>query len=326
MKKLFILFLSAILMVACVLSVSATQDNTGAELGPAPDTPNVGEINYLTQDNFPNTEGFTDYPILKNDNVKWYYYKTDSDKSAGILTEFTYDYEIVDDLAHGAMLGDCRSAFQIFKWSYDYESMHPWYYNGIKLEMSDMGVVEINFNGSAINLICSYLANPVTGVMQGAKVQVDDGEWQTVGYEEFTAVDNTVEGRSVMKRWFKVDNLEYGPHTVRIMNDCLPGNRLPFDAYEVREAEAPVTTEPPVTSGTIADTSDSISSTNEPTKDTSTSVTSGGVTTTIPDASSDIAGDDDTSNGPTVGIIIGIIAAAVVVAVVVVIIVKKRKS
>ena len=325
MKKLLTLFLSAILMVACVLSVSATQDNTGADLGPYPDTPDA-EINYLTQDNFPNTEGFTDYPILKNDNVKWYYYKTDDDKASGVLTEFTYKYESVDGLAHGAMLGDCRSAFQVFKWNN--ELMNPWFYNGIKLEMSDIGVIEINFKGSAINLICAYLANPTTGVMTGAKVQVDDGEWQTVGYEEFTAVDNTLEGRSVMKRWFKVDNLEYGSHTVRIMNDCLGGGRLPIDAYEVRESEAPVTTEPvttePVTSDTIADTSDSAVSTTEAIKDTSG--TSGEATTTISDTSSDIAGDDDTSNGPTVGIIIGIIAAAVVVAVVVVIIVKKRKS
>ena len=231
LKKIIALFLIAVMASVCVFSVSASVDNAGTEIGPAPDTAGA-TINYLTQDNFPNTEGYTDYPILKNDNVKWYYYASPADKTAGTLTDYTYNYNAVAYLSHAAMMpGSCNSAFQVFMWNGTMRN--PWYYEGILVSMSDYGIIEITFHGTAINLIRSYLSNPTEAAGIKASVQVDDGEWQEIDAAVFTPASNDIAGRAVYKRWFQIDNLEDGYHTIRIKNDGT--SRLGIDAYEIKE-------------------------------------------------------------------------------------------
>lgn len=234
MKKIIALFLTAVMASVCVFSVSAVVDNAGTEIGPAPDTEGA-TINYLTQNNFPNTEGYTDYPILKNDNVKWYYYASTADKTAGKLTDYSYNYDSVDNLSHGNMLpGSCNSAFQVFTWTNGtMTTKNPWYYEGIIVALSDYGIIEITFHGTAINLIRSYLSNPDEAAGMKASVQVDDGEWQEIGSEVFTPASNDVAGRGVLKRWFQIDNLEDGYHTVRIKS--VGTSRIGIDAYEIKE-------------------------------------------------------------------------------------------
>ena len=230
MKKVIALLLTVIMMVVCVLPVAAAPntDKTGAELGPNPDSVNLdaSKINFLTSENFANTEGYTDYSIFKNENVRFLYLDGDEEK------ECKYNFENFDQIGHAQMLGDCKSVFQIFRWSGTFNN--PWYYNGAVVSMlPNTGIIEIKFHGTAINLINCYRSNPTVSINIGAKVSLDGGEYVEVDKAQFITLENTFEERSTFLRFYKVENLEDGWHTVRLIGTGT--ERFNIDAYEIKE-------------------------------------------------------------------------------------------
>lgn len=195
MKKFITLLISLMIFVALVFSVSA------AVITPA--------------------EGYTAYPIVNNDNVKFY---TVADNAEIKVT----------NLSNGALFGPNEYELQIW-WS-DPSHLAQFDFSGTT---KSQGVAahgemytEITFTGTAIRIGTCYRNIPAElGTSSAAKVEIDGTEYPCVA----NALKTENANDTTPTVFFEASGLKDKQHTVRIYNaeTGFAGTRLNFDWYEI---------------------------------------------------------------------------------------------
>ena len=255
--------------------------------------------NPSTSESFQATEGYTVYGIFDDTidtEVKFFYIDENGVENLQSVTP-----PATNDLPL-----DANDAFRGF--------CGLWYcYNGYCIEMNETGLIEIKFTGTAFNLGLTLYRAAATGIGQDALITVDGEEYDLPMGTLVCPDGDDLASRMCQPRYFQVNGLEYGEHTVRIR--ATGENRLTVEYYEISDM-------------VFEDTSETEPAATEP-KETEPAATEPKETepaATEPKAT-EPAGTDapaPAANGfPWVAVIVA--AAVLAVVIVVVVIVKKKK-
>lgn len=182
--------------------------------------------------------GYTVYPILKNENVRFYEENGDE-----IL--------VPDEPGNGATYG---TAAQLQTWWQSPSHLAQFDFGGVTMSQGvavlDSMVTEITFTGTAIKIGTCYRNGG--NIKQAARVFVD-GEEKTI---DNTILNPASENETTPTVWFEISGLKDIRHTVRIISDG-GATRLSFDWYSVipgtgaDSAQQPEESSPPTADAVI---------------------------------------------------------------------------
>lgn len=195
--------MNAILIFALMLSISAA----------AP----YSVTNPCTADNFEATQGYKVYGIFNNPNVKLYYLDGEQEKEIENKPPTVNDSAISPDT-------DAFRGFKDLWYSYD------GYCLGI---LKDIGILEIKFHGTAINLGLVLYRSSAASINMSADVTIDGTEYKITGMDMTCPTGDDLNQRLVCPRYFRVSGLSDGWHTLRLKSTGT--ERFIFEYYEIVE-------------------------------------------------------------------------------------------
>ncbi len=273
-------------------------------------------------------QGYSAYPILCNENVRFYVIEIDEE---GEPTGYEEEILLPDalKLTNGQLFGD-GAELQVwfplgsnhlseFKLLSSYDVLLS---QGVAV--LDSMVTEITFTGTAIRLgTCYRNVAAENDASNTVRVEIDGQEYPMIE----GALTPTGANDTTPTIFFEANGLEDKAHTVRIYNaeEQFSGTRLNFDFYEIigtdpstgeyQPPDAPAGTNPPATEPKPVD--------SKPADTTAAPSGSSAGTTEAAGTASGVSGETEEGSFP---VWIPIVIAAVVVAIIVVTVVVKKKK